>query len=262
MRDKVLRRNPVALPSLDSLPEALITKLAQSSEALARLTPVSPSLVEQAPDQLLSSLVHPLSRPYVELNGQVKTPLRSDREAEALAWLEGRYAPSSISNPLAFTAMLEDLNRYIVGERSGWRIGPIGTAADKRGNSILFPPVAHTRLQLERLREQLDTGARTVPAIFTAAMALAFLTNCHPFRDGNGRVGRILFNYALRRGGMPRGVYVPFSELAGRSEGGYLIALRQGELHGQWDPLLEFVMAMLDVHRVLVERNEAALHVL
>lgn len=261
MRQKVLRRNPVALPALDSLPEALITDLAQSSEALAHLTPVSPALVERAPDQLFSVLVHPLSGPYIELNGRVKTPLRSDREAEALAWLEDRHAPPSVANPLAFTAMLEGLNHHMVGDRSGWRTGPIGTAADKRGNSILFPPVAHTRSQMERLRELLDTGARTVPAIFTAAMALVLLTNCHPFRDGNGRVGRILFNHALRRGGMPRGVYVPFSELAGRSEGGYLIALRQGELRGQWGPLLEFVMTILDVHRVLAGRYEAALHV-
>jgi hypothetical protein len=251
VQQHTLRRKPIVPPALADLDGDLVDRLFRSSAALCCLMRLGGEIPMRASDNAFASLVHPLSPSYVELNGPAATPPRASDEAAALAWFEIEVALIDPDHPDAFAAVLEMLDRRLVGDAGGWRPGPIGTAADPRGNKILFPPVAEVAGQLVPLRALLASDPLTTPAVFAASMALALLTNCHPFRDGNGRVARILFNHALRRGGMPPHVYVPFSELAGRSDGGYLIALRQGELHGRWAPYLEFVLTMLDVHRNL-----------
>ncbi len=95
---------------------------------------------------------------------------------------------------------------------------------------------------------------RKTPALFDAALVLCLFVNCHPFTDGNGRVARILFNHTLRRGGMPDDVYVPFYEIAARSRGGYVIALRHAEVRGDWHPIMSWVMEAIRCHRALGER--------
>lgn len=254
MQKRVLPRKPVTLPSLDSLGAGLGPRMERASAGLGGLAFVAPQLVQRAPDALFAPLRHSLSDAYVALNGPSDPVVRSDSERDALDWLESRSSPLPSSDSASFFDALEDLNRRATDGRGGWRTGEIGTARDPRGNSIRFPPVSCVRPQLERLRHllaQRGTGER--PTLFTAAMALVLLTNCHPFRDGNGRVGRVLFNHVLRQGGMSRDVYIPVYELAARSRGGYLIAVRQGELRGEWDALMAFVVKLLDVCRGLVE---------
>lgn len=260
MQKQTLCRNPIVPPVLADLDGDLVDRLFRSSTALGRLTPLAGEVVKQVPDEAFASLVHPLSPSYIELNGPADTPPRASEETAALAWFESELVSVDPVNPDAFATALEALDRRLVGEAGGWRTGPIGTAADPRGNMIMFPPVARIAGQLASLRGLLTSDPAITPAVFAAAMTLALLTNCHPFRDGNGRVARVLFNHMLRLGGMPPHVYVPFSELAGRSDGGYLIALRQGELHGRWAPYLEFVLTMLDVHRNLAAGDRDARH--
>ena len=213
------------------------------------LAPLSPHRVKDGPDIFFSSLRHPLSGPYVELNGRPAGPFVAKLECEALAWLEDQPARLVTADPTDFLDVLEALDRRLAGRCGGWRAGEIGTARDVRGNSIRFPPLSCVRQQLEQLRALLAAEVRG-SALFTATMALVLLTNCHPFRDGIPRGPRAVQpcpqagRNAWRR-------LRPGSELAARSDGGYLIALRQGELRGNWRPLLEFVMSLLDVHQAL-----------
>ena len=255
MQKRVLSRNPVILPVPDSLDPDLWLEMERVSAGLGGMAWVAPLLVQRAPDALFAPLKHRLSGPFVELNGPAESIVRSDAERDALDWFESRSPPLPAGDGPSFIQALEDLNRRATGGSGGWRTGGIGTLHDLRGNSIRYPPLSCVRPQLERLRRLLGAGEREWPALLKATLALVLVTNCHPFKDGNGRVGRILFNHVLRQGGMGSGVYVPVYELASRSEGGYLIALRQGELRGEWGPLLEFVMKMLGVYRELVERE-------
>lgn len=55
------------------------------------------------------------------------------------------------------------------------------------------------------------TGA-TDPAPVIAAVAHVWFEKIHPFDDGNGRVGRLLSNFVLIRGGYGFGGIVPFEE--------------------------------------------------
>lgn len=248
MEQKLLRRQTIVPPDPGSLPAALVTRLARASSSLAELAPVSPQRIVHAPATLVAPLRHPLSDAYLERNGPAEAPIRADIESAALDMLGSSL---DTADPAVFARALASANDHVTGGGGGWRQGHVGTAPDMCGNSIVFPPRARAGDQIDRLRKLL--GRADIPAIFTAAMALALLTNCHPFRDGNGRVARLIFNHALRRGGMPPDVYIAFSELAGRSDGGYLIALRQGELRGQWEPFLEFVMTIIGVHRSLAQ---------
>ena len=251
MQNSVLSRKQVALPSLESLGAELSLEMARISAGLDDLTSVPPLLVRRGPDDLFAPLRHPLSAHFVALNGPPEAATRSEAECDALNWFESRPPLLREANQACFLQAMEDLNRRLTGVRGGWRTGGISTAQDLQGNRIRFPPHSCVRPQMEQLRRLLRHGVVDRPAVFTATMALVLLTNCHPFRDGNGRVARVLFNHILRTGGMRAGVYVPVYELVARSEGGYLIAVRQGELRGDWEPLLKFVMNMLGVHVAL-----------
>ncbi len=253
MEQKVLHRQPVVPPECEALPQELIARLASASASLVDIVPIEPSQVVSAPASVVAPLRHRLSDAYLARNGHSDTPIRAIAEQTAL---DAVGVTLRSADQTTFRHTLAIANAQTTDGKGGWRTNPVGTAPDPYGNSIVFPPQASVDRQIDRIHALLERD--DVPAVFRAAMALALLTNCHPFRDGNGRVARMIFNHALRLGGMRDTVYVPFSELAGRSDGGYLIALRQGELHGQWEPFLEFVMTLLEVHRRIASLRAGA----
>jgi cell filamentation protein len=89
--------------------------------------------------------------------------------------------------------------------------------------------------QIPRLMEELETGPlrEFTPCCFDAiertARALAVvhteLVLIHPFRDGNGRVARLLATLMALQGGLPP---LDFSVLKGRKRKEYFTAIRMG----------------------------------
>lgn len=250
MERKLLCRDLIAPPEPDAIPAGLLARLSRASAHLPALLPVAPSRVLSAPAASMAPLRHELSDAYLARNGAADAPVRTDAEHAAL---DAHGASLAAVDRAAFADALVAINGHVTDGAGGWRCGQVGTVPDRHGNRIVFPSRGRSAEQIERIRELL--ARRDIPAVFVAAMTLALLTNCHPFRDGNGRVARLMFNHALRRGGMPPTVYIAFSEFARRSDGGYLIALRKGELRGDWTPYLAFVLTMLDVHRTLMRRD-------
>lgn len=53
------------------------------------------------------------------------------------------------------------------------------------------------------LRSTETALSRGIPAMEVAARFHGFFEHLHPFRDGNGRLGRLLVNYILLRAGLP-----------------------------------------------------------
>lgn len=245
-------RSPISAISLDSLPPPIRGDIETAAKQLARLPPLPVDAFRNAPDHCFERLTHRLSDAYVELNSPGPDLARSEAEAEALAWLEARGEPFAGASARSFRETLERLNARLTDGRAAWRRGNIGLDADNAGSRIQLPGPEHIPAQLARLR-RLWSDDPEAPALLKATVALALTVNCHPFTDGNGRVARLLFNYWLRRGGMPADAYFPFAEIARRSRGGYEIALRTVELHGNWEALASFVVEALRCYRDIAE---------
>ena len=71
--------------------------------------------------------------------------------------------------------------------------------------------------------------------IATAAAFHAMFENIHPFRDGNGRTGRIVLNYMLQQSGYP-----PVA-IKATSKSDYSRALEQWQVHGEPEALLNLL---------------------
>ena len=96
---------------------------------------------------------------------------------------------------------------------------------------------AHRRLtELPRLIESGELGR----GLLAATRILALINNAHAFPDGNGRLGRFLFNLCLHRSGMPSSSYIPLKSLAILAHGGYEIRSREVVLFDRWDGLISY----------------------
>ncbi len=64
-------------------------------------------------------------------------------------------------------------------------------------------PQSRVLYLLNRLIEWYDKNKKKYPGLILAAVFHNQFENIHPFRDGNGRVGRILLNYILLKNKLP-----------------------------------------------------------
>lgn len=89
------------------------------------------------------------------------------------------------------------------------------------------------RVELHRLWSFLVVENER-PDTFTAAIFIANFLGIHPFRDGNGRVSRILGNIILfREVSTARMFYMPFKDLMMIGQGGFEIACNQARFFGR-----------------------------
>lgn len=91
---------------------------------------------------------------------------------------------------------------------------------------------------MKRLLEWYTKRKRKLHPVVVAAYFHVGFELVHPFVDGNGRVGRLLLNFILHRGGYPM-VSVPRSR---RSE--YFDCLEAGQVRGDLRPFLSFLIGL------------------
>ncbi len=72
-----------------------------------------------------------------------------------------------------------------------------------RGAKTVPPPPAHVEKQFKQLMRWYGSNKRKYHPIVIASYFHAAFEHVHPFRDGNGRVGRLLLNFILRKNGFP-----------------------------------------------------------
>lgn len=147
--------------------------------------------------------------------------------------------------------ILSDIVQHFTG--SGLlRTRAIATDADPAGRHVVFVNPEAISSQLELLDTFLETCKEVSPA-FRAIIALVMITNCHPFPDGNGRAARAFFNALLDQKGPLGRFYLPLKEIAIFSRGGYIIRVRQAEIHGDWAPIADFTGAACQLWHQHVE---------
>jgi len=241
-------RAVLAVPHFASLPPLIQATLAEVSAATSNMKVISPALIVAAADSHFRPLRHELSAHYIALHPPSGPSGRSRVEANVLGDFEAISVRLNTSCPDKFLSELQSINHRLTEGRGGWRRGTVRLADDRAGNQVFFPHVSTVRGQLERVR-LLIASRSAAPSLFIAAAAYLALLNCHPFTDGNGRTARVLLNHLMRRGGLPRHVYIPLHEIALRSHGGYEIAVRLAEIEGDWSPFLKW---LIDAIRVCI----------
>ena len=112
----------------------------------------------------------------------------------------------------------KDPGRY---RRSGIEV----TSPDGGPPAYVGPAAEDVPTLMDELVEWLDRGDPEAHLIVRAAMAHLHLVSVHPFRDGNGRISRILQSLVLARGGLLAPEFVSIEEYLGRNTDGYYAAL-------------------------------------
>jgi Fic family protein len=120
-------------------------------------------------------------------------------------------------DPITIETMLDFHRRLLSGTRLEAHAGRIRSEQNWIGGSdynpcsaaFIPPPPEHVRGLLEDLCEFCNDDG--LPAVAQAAMAHAQFETIHPFVDGNGRTGRALIHFVLRRRGLATRVLPPIS---------------------------------------------------
>ena len=104
---------------------------------------------------------------------------------------------------------------------------------------IPMPDWSEAQRRLTELPMLFEAGELGL-GLLAATRILALINNAHAFPDGNGRLGRFLFNLCLHRSGMPSSTYIPLKSLAILAHGGYEIRLNDVMLFDRWDGLISY----------------------
>ncbi len=128
------------------------------------------------------------------------------------------------------------MTSYDLRNRPGlWRSGAIYVRNDETEEIVYEgPDVDLVQILMRKLVEDLNDVDDTLPMVM-AAMAHLNLVMVHPFRDGNGRMGRCLQTLVLAREGILSPVFCSIEEYLGRNTETYYKVLRQVG-GGAWSP--------------------------
>ena len=104
--------------------------------------------------------------------------------------------------------------------------------------SVIHEGAPQTRIQhlLKELINWYETNKKKYNGLILAAVIHNQFENIHPFADGNGRVGRILLNYALLRNNLPP-INIDF-----KNRGEYYHSLQSYEQNHDLKPTLNLFM--------------------
>lgn len=116
--------------------------------------------------------------------------------AEALDYLETLTRSEALS-----PRDIREIQQLVLGEAPG--AGAYRTTQVKiSGAEHVPPPASEITAQVEDLVRWVNDSTEC-PVPLRAAVAHAWLTHIHPFRDGNGRTARAVSNLILIKGGYP-----------------------------------------------------------
>ena len=116
-----------------------------------------------------------------------------------------------------------------------WRTGPIGVTAADGSLEFRGPDAADVPGLMAEVVDWLAGGDLEADAFVRAAMAHLHVTSVHPFRDGNGRVARIVQSLVLAREGLGSPEFFSIEEHLGAHTQEYYAALRATQA-GSYQP--------------------------
>ncbi len=108
-----------------------------------------------------------------------------------------------------------------------WRTDEIGVTAADGSLEYLGPEGERVVELMGEVVDWLADGDLEVDAVVRAAMAHLHVTSVHPFRDGNGRISRIVQSLVLARRGLASPEFFSIEEYLGAHTQEYYAALRE-----------------------------------
>lgn len=202
-------------------------------------------------------------------------------EGEAVAHTADREAVAGYALAMAHVAVLADDPSFRWSDRlvldlhfeacwrSGaarpgrWRTGPVQVVASS-GVVYVAPDADDVATLMAEMVDWLQAGDLDAHPVIRAAMAHLNVVSIHPFRDGNGRISRVLQSLVLAREGVLAPELGSIEEYLARNTGAYYQALQQVQ-GGGWFPKRDatpWVQFCLVAHRAQaaerVAQSEAA----
>jgi Fic family protein len=116
-----------------------------------------------------------------------------------------------------------------------WRTGPIGVTAKDGSLEYRGPDGGKVPALMSEVVEWLQAGESEVGVVVRAAMAHLHMLSVHPFRDGNGRIARIVQSLVLAREGVASPEFFSIEEYLGSHTEAYYAALREVQA-GSYQP--------------------------
>lgn len=124
------------------------------------------------------------------------------------------------------------------------------TSPNGAAPAYVGPPAEHVPPLMEEIVAWLEHGDPDSHLIVRAAMAHLHVVSVHPFRDGNGRISRIVQSLVLARGGLLAPEFVSIEEFLGSNTSAYYAAL-QAVQGGSFQPernAMPFVRLCVEAH--------------
>lgn len=116
------------------------------------------------------------------------------------------YVMQNAQHPLD-EALLKEINKRVtlhtISYRSPEAIPGEYTTTDMAAGDTVFGDHEQLIAKVPKLLESTEKAIAAVHPIILAARFHGFYEYLHPFRDGNGRTGRLVSNYILLRSGHP-----------------------------------------------------------
>ena len=138
-----------------------------------------------------------------------------------------------------------------------WRTGPIGvTGPDGR---IVYegPDAERVSGLMAEVAEWLEAGDLDAHPVVRAAMAHLHVVAIHPFRDGNGRVARIVQSLVLAREGLVSPAFGSIEEYLGENTPAYYASLQKVQ-GGHYQPKLDagpWIEFCIEAHTAQAQRR-------
>jgi hypothetical protein len=131
------------------------------------------------------------------------------------------------------------------------------TGPDGGAPAYVGPPAEELPALMQEVTDWLADGDLDAHLIIRAAMAHLHIVSAHPFRDGNGRISRIVQSLVLARGGLLAPEFVSIEEYLGNNTQAYYAALEQVQ-GGSYQPERDatpFVLLCVKAHIVQAHRR-------
>ncbi len=118
----------------------------------------------------------------------------------------------------------------------------IGTSKDIHAARFVPPPHTEIGSLMSDFESFVNSDTPALPDLVTNAIAHYQFETIHPFRDGNGRIGRLLVTLLSVRDGLIPGPILPISSHLERNKQAYADYLLGVSTGGAWQPWIAFFL--------------------